>query len=137
MEVVPGADSILLVEEADESWEEVGGGLEDLLEVGLDHRAEVVRSQRNIGQPAAGVDVYSLGRGKMDGGPVEVLGLLKKKAADPAALLFEGLKTIGAAQDDALTLIVKGNDDHGVMGLVDMEAREDCRGIGFKLNLPT
>ncbi|NBT48185.1 MAG: hypothetical protein EBT07_10310 [Actinobacteria bacterium] len=106
MEVVSGADSILLAEESDEIREEVGGGLEDLLEVGLNHRAEVVRSQRNIGKPAAGVDVYSLGRGEMDGGTVEVLGLLKKKAADTTALVFGGLKTIGAAQDDALTLIV-------------------------------
>lgn len=73
----------------------------------------------------------------MDVGAVKVLALFKKKAADLASLLFGALEAIGAAEDDAPALIVKGDGNYRVMGLVDMEAGEDRRGIVFELNLPT
>ena len=136
MEVVGWVEAVLVAEELDEEGEELGGGAEEVAEVGLDDGAEAFGGEVEPGEPAAGGEADAVGGIEFDGQAVEGGGLDAEEAADFGEGGLGGIEGEGAAEEEALALVVGHEDEGGVIFLIEPEAGEDAGGLGTAFEGP-
>jgi len=136
VEVVGWVEAVLVAEELDEEGEELGGGAEEVAEVGLDDGAEALGGEVEPGEPAAGGEADAVSGIEFDGQAVEDGGLDAEEAADFGEGGLGGIEGEGAAEEEALALVVGHEDEGGVVFLIQLETGKDAGGLGTAFEGP-
>ena len=128
MEVVGRAEAFLVAEEFEEVGVKLGGGADEVAEGRLDDGAEGFGGEIECGEPAADGEADAEGGVELGGDAVEGGGLLTDEAAELGQGAAGDIEMEGAAEEEALALVVGHEDEVGVVFLIEPEAGEDSLG---------
>jgi hypothetical protein len=117
-----------VAEEFEQVGVKLGGGADEVAEGGLDDRAEGFDGEIEGGEPAADGEADAEGGVQLRGDAVEGGGLLTDEAAELGQGAAGDIEMEGAAEEEALALVVGHEDEIGVVFLIEPEAGEDSRG---------
>jgi hypothetical protein len=131
VEVVLGFDPFLVAKEFDQFGVEVGTGSHERLEVGFDQRNEVLWIDVELWEPATATESDSSWGFELNGKVVDIERLLLEEAAELAQLAFGGGEVVGAAQEQAVAVVVGHDDDVDVVLFIEFEPGKDPVGVGF------
>ena len=129
MEVVGRAEAFLVAEELDELGVELGGGAEEVAEVGLDDGAQAFGREVEPGEPAAAGEADAVGGIELDGQAVEGGGLDAEELVDFGDGALGRGEGQGAAEEEAFAAVIGHEDKGGVVFLIQLEAGEDPDGL--------
>jgi len=136
VEVVLGFDPFLVAKEFDEFGVEVGTGPHKRLEVRFDQRNEVLWIDIEPWEPATATESDPPGRFELNGKVIDIERLLLEEATELAQLAFGGGEVVGAAQEQAVAVVVGHDDDVGVVLFIEFEPGKDPVGVGFAFVRP-
>jgi len=131
VEVVLGFDPFLVAKEFDEFGVEVGTGPHDRLEVGFDQRNEVLWIDVELWEPATAAESDPSWGFELNRKVVDIERLLLEEATELAQLAFGGGEVVGAAQEQAVAVVVGHDDDVDVVLFIEFEPAKDPVGVGF------
>jgi hypothetical protein len=136
VEVVLGFDPFLVAKEFDEFGVEVGTGTHERLEVGFDQRNEVLWIDVELWEPATATESDATCGFELNGKIIDIERLLLKEAAELTQLAFGGGEVVGAAQEQAVAVVVRHDDDVGVVLFIEFEPGKDPVGVRFTFVRP-
>jgi len=136
VEVVGRAEAFLVAEEFKEVGVKLGGGADEVAEGGLDNGAEGFGGEIEGGEPAADGEADAEGGVDLRGDAVEGRGLLTDEAAELGQGTAGDTEMEGAAEEEALALVVGNEDEVRVVFFIDPEAGEDALGDLLTFELP-
>ncbi len=125
-----------MAEEFEEVGIKLGGGADEVAEGGLDDLAEGFGGEIEGGEPAADGEANAEGGVQLGGDAVEGGGLLTEEAAELGQGAAGDVEMEGAAEKEALGLVVGHEDEVGVVFLIEPEAGEDALGDLLTFELP-
>ena len=136
MEVVGRAEAFLVVEELEEAGVKLVGGAEEIVEGGLENGAQGVKRQVQVREPAAGGQTDAVGGIELDGKAVEGSSLGTEELADFGDGSPGRSKTEGATEKETFPLVVRHEEEMGVVFLIQLEAGTDPFGGLQAIKLP-
>ena len=125
-----------MAEELDELGVELGGGAEEVAEVGLNDGAQAFGREVEPGEPTAGGEADAVGGIELDGKAVEGSSLGTEELADFGDGSPGRSKTEGAAEKETLPLVVRHEEEMGVAFFIQLEAGTDPFGGLQAIKLP-
>lgn len=136
MEVVWRSEAGLFPKEFEDLGVKMGAGTQKLLEVGLEKGANIGRREIERRQPVAAGEANAAFGFEFDRNSVDIESLFLKEAAEPANRTLGRSKMEGAAEKEALPLVIGHNDKVGVIGFIQPEPRKDSDRLFFPFVIP-
>jgi hypothetical protein len=121
----------LFAEKFEDLGVKMGAGAQELLEVGLEEGADLEGREIQRRQPVAAGEANAAFGFEFDRNSVDIESLFLEEAAEPAHRALGRSKMEGAAEKEALALVIGHNDKVGVVGLIQAEPRKDSLGLIF------
>ena len=126
-----GFDPFLVAKEFDQFGVEVGTGPHERLEVGFDQGNEVFWIDVELWEPATAAESDPACGFELNRKVINIERLFLEEAAELTQLAFGCGEVVGAAQEQAVAVVVRHDDDVDVVLFIDFEPGKDPVGVGF------